>query len=295
MTRPLRIIAMAACTLLACLPTFAQRHVQDSCKVNGRMRHFIITVPSAGLKAKAPLVMCVHGYGRSDNPANPADYDLDPVAEREGFAVFYPVGLRDTTGNNRFNVGYPMQRGWKVDDLSDLCKMARYIQKKYNLSADNTFATGMSNGGEMCYLLAYSNQTVFKAVAPIAGLTMRWIYETMKPVRPIPLMEVHGTEDRISEWTGDLTNKYGWGAYMPVPIAVNFWVAHNRCLEEKTDTIAGKDPTNGHYTICHRYVGGKNGTQVWLYEVVGAPHRWHSPDLNVGEEIWKFFSMYLKK
>ena len=38
----------------------------------------------------------------------------------------------------------------------------------------------------------------------------------------------------------------------------------------------------------------KNGNEVWLYKVVGAPHCWHNGDINTGEEIWKFFSKYIK-
>ena len=44
--------------------------------------------------------------------------------------------------------------GLKTDDVDFLCKLARYLQKEYNLSRHNTFLTGMPNGGEMCYLMA---------------------------------------------------------------------------------------------------------------------------------------------
>ena len=53
-----------------------------------------------------------------------------------------------------WNVGYPFQAGLKTDDVDFLCKLARYLQKEYNLSRHNTFLTGMPNGGEMCYLMA---------------------------------------------------------------------------------------------------------------------------------------------
>ena len=50
------------------------------------------------------------------------------------------------------------------------------------------------------------------AVAPIAGLTMAWMPQQYKHTRSIPLFEIHGTQDRVSEWTGDMENKGGWGA-----------------------------------------------------------------------------------
>ena len=70
------------------------------------------------------------------------------------------------------------------------------------------------------------------------------------------MFEVHGTKDHTSEWTGDLSNQGGWGAYMPVPVAVNYWVAKNRCLEEKTDTLPVKNNANGHYVITHKFING---------------------------------------
>ena len=201
--------------LSLCSMAWAQSYVEDSVKVQGHMRKFVMYLP-AGLTADAPLVFVLHGYSGKIWRENP----LIHVADKHGFGVCIPQGLPDLKGKTSWNVGYPFQKGWKIDDVKSLCRMARYVQKKYHLSRENTFMTGMSNGGEMCYLMAYSKQQTFKAVAPIAGLTMKWMYRELEATRPIPLMEVHGTKDHTSEWGGDLKDEGGWGAYMPVPLAV---------------------------------------------------------------------------
>ena len=36
------------------------------------------------------------------------------------------------------------------------------------------------------------------------------------------------------------------------------------------------------------------GCDVWLYEVVGGVHSWHTGDIDTGEEVWRFFARYLK-
>lgn len=41
-------------------------------------------------------------------------------------------------------------------------------------------------------------------------------------------------------------------------------------------------------------LGGDNGTEVWLYEVVGGKHNWGNDSMNTKEEIWKFFTKYLR-
>ncbi|MBQ6191111.1 MAG: prolyl oligopeptidase family serine peptidase [Bacteroidaceae bacterium] len=267
----------------------AQQFVEDSLKVDGFMRRFDVFLPE-GIKPDAPLVFYLHGYGGRIYRNNP----MVETASREGFAVCIPQGLRDPKGKPSWNVGYPFQEGWKVDDVKSLSKMAAYVQKRYHLSQENTFLTGMSNGGEMCYLMAYSKQKAFRAVAPVAGLTMVWMYRDLEACKPIPLFEIHGTEDRTSEWTGDLDNRGGWGAYMPVPLAVGYWVAKNRCTKEETERVEGLNKENGHYIIKHRFTGGATGCDVWLYEVVGGGHSTHTEDIKTGDEIWSFFKKYVK-
>ena len=193
------------------------------------------------------------------------------MAEREGFAVLYPQGLKDPKGHPGFNVGYPNQKDMGVDDVKMLSKMTQYVQKKYNLSKENAFLTGMSNGGDICYLAALEGQKTFKALAPVAGLAFTWFYKkyAMTNPHPVPLFEIHGTEDRVSEWWGDPEGKGGWGPYLSVPMAVNDWVARNGCHIEKRDTIKSKDANSKHYIIRHFYSGGKGDNDVWLYEVVG--------------------------
>ena len=290
MKRPSFILAIAALLLaLYASPCHAGRYIADSVKVDGYMRQFVMYLPD-GLSADAPLVFVLHGYGAGIRREN---IMIGP-ADRHGFAVCIPQGLKDPQGQPSWNVGYPFQQGWQVDDVKALCRIARHVQKRYHLSRDNTFLTGMSNGGEMCYLMAYSKQSTFKAVAPIAGLTMAWMYEQMEAPQPIPLMEIHGTEDRVSEWTGDMENAGGWGAYLPVPVAIAYWVAKNRCTSEGTERVESLKGTEGHLVIKHRYSGTVTGCDVWLYEVVGGVHSWHTDDIDTGEEIWQCFSLYVK-
>lgn len=279
--------------LLFCLfatSLHAERFVKDSVRIGGEMRRFDVFLPT-DIKVNAPLIVVLHGYGGDIWRENP----LVKTAREEGFAVCIPQGLVDPHGKRSWNVGYPMQDGWKVDDVKSLCRIASYVQKHYKLSRENTFLTGMSNGGEMCYLMAYSRQKTFRAVAPIAGLTMEWMYRTLQAPTPIPLMEIHGTEDRTSEWTGDPDNKGGWGAYMSVPLAVSYWVARNRCTREVISKQESMKPESGHYIIRHSYTDAESGCDVLLLEVVGAGHTWFTDDMDTGREIWQFFKRYLKE
>lgn len=280
---------LTLCLLAALLPLNAQERHWDSLRVNGNMRQFEVYIP-ANAKRQAPLVMVLHGYGNYGGIIP----QLLKAADRHAFVICAPVGLKDLRGKPGWNVGYPGQIGWKVNDVADLCQVARYMQQRYDLSRVNTFLTGMSNGGDMCYMMGYQGQDVFRAVASVAGQTMEWAYKTSPAPKPIPLMEIHGTADHVSDWNGDATGAGGWGVYLSVPMGVNYWVVRDRCTREIRDTIPSINKQSDHYFIRHRYEGGTDGCEVWLYENVGSGHGWQDRDIDVGETIWTFFRKYFK-
>ena len=50
------------------------------------------------LKADAPLMVVFHGYRSRQIPS--VGYGLQPLADREGFAICYPRGPKDSYGNH---------------------------------------------------------------------------------------------------------------------------------------------------------------------------------------------------
>ena len=261
----------------------------------GEERSYWLYLPD-NLPENAPLVIMLHGYG---GKAENYRIEMRAVADREGFALCIPQGGTDTKGKTGWIVGYPPQKDIKRDDARFLIALKKKLQKEYSLSRKNAFLTGMSNGGEMCYLMAYLHPDAFSAYAPIAGLTMEWIYKGYRISRPVPLMEVHGTADRVSFWEGDPGNTGGWGEYISVPAAVGAWVAASRCTHEVTEELplAGE---GSNRVILHRYAGCDNAwkggpeIQVRLYEVVGGKHSWALGDMDTCSAVWDFFSLYLR-
>lgn len=253
---------------------------------DGREREYWLYLPPGGRK-NVPLVMVLHGYGGKAKDYRP---EMMYVAREEGFAVCYPQGRANSVGKTGWNVGYPSQQDLKDDDVALVTTLAKQLQKEFELSPENTFLTGMSNGGEMCYLLAYSPDRTFSALASVAGLTMKWLYDGKKGKRPVPFMEIHGTADKTSRWEGDPTGQYGWGGYMGVPEAVAAIVKQNGCTGERTETLPLWS-AGANKVILHTYTGG---TEVRLYEVEGGKHSWALNDLDTCREIWDFFKQYLR-
>ena len=273
--------------LFIVLAAHAAETVKYTMKYKGEVRTYWLYVPENASSSTA-LVLVLHGYGGNAEGYCPAMLE---VAEREGFAVCYPQGEKDAKGKNCWNVGYDVQQGLKRDDVGFVKALVKHIRKKHGIGKDNVFMSGMSNGGEMTYFMAYKYPDLFNAFASIAGLTMEWAYKQWQAKKPVPFMEVHGTADKTSMWEGDPQDTGGWGAYVSVPQAVGYWVAQARCTHEETTEL----PLTGeHPVVLHRYLGGDDGIEVRLYEVQGAKHSWHLADMDTCGEMWAFFKRYLK-
>jgi polyhydroxybutyrate depolymerase len=283
-TRSLLVILMAFAIGVG--SSRADNTPEYTMECEGLTRVYRLHIPE-GLPENAPLVVVLHGYGGPDPGI------LNKTADRHQFAACYPVGEKDGRGKRCWNVGYPFQHDMTIDDVEFLTRLVRHLQDKHGFSRHNVFCVGMSNGGEMCYQLAAQRPNLFAAVAPVAGLMLNWLYKSDNSTVPVSLIEIHGTEDKTSVWQGDPENKGGWGEYLPVPLAVHFCAAKNRATIMQTDTLTGKAP-NYRKIYRHRFTGGIDDSEVWLYEIVGGGHTWGWDDMDTDEELWKFFSKFIK-
>jgi len=260
---------------------------------NGELREYYLYIPNS-IQNNAPLVFVLHGY--SGSAGGIMGYSgMNEVALQNGFAVCYPQGLSDQSGYNFWNVGYEFHNNQTVNDVNFLSSLANYLQDEYNLSQDNTFSTGMSNGGDMSYMLGCQANDVFRAIAPVAGCMMEEIYNTCDS-SPVPVLEIHGDNDDVTLWDGDMQNNDGWGAYYSIEDGIELWVEINDCQNNEEIFLPNTNLNDGTYIINHRYFDCNDNAEVWLYQVVGGGHDWPGSDgnmdINSSEEIWKFFSQY---
>ena len=246
----------------------------------GETRQYILYIPES-LPPNAPLIFLMHGFtGSATGMYNYSG--MQSVADENGFAVCYPDGTIDQNGDRFWNVGYSFHQNQTVDDVGFLSTLAVHLQNEYNLSPENTFASGMSNGAEMSYMLACFAGDKFGAIAPVAG-TMFGESWTDCSTEPIPVLEIHGTNDNVTLWDGDLTDNY-WGPYPGMDEVIEFWVGQNECVNSENNFLLGMN------TIHHRYFNCANNNEVWLYEVVNGGHDW--PNYS-SQEIWNFFANYI--
>lgn len=282
-----RLISILVLLLVAASGLSAQERCTMTYR--GQTREYFVHIPK-NLAPERAMVIMLHGHGGTAENYCPAILE---TADKYGFAVCFPQGLEEPEPKSvpAWNVGYPFQKGWKVDDCKFILALAEKLRRDYDLDRRNFFFSGMSNGGEMCYLMAHRYPGKFAAIGSLAGLCMEWIYRSMYPPQAVPFLEIHGTADVVSRWGGDPQNNDGWGEYVSVPAAVGRMVSANCCTYEQLDTL----PLRRNLVIRHHYCGGTDGKDVFLYEVRGGGHSRGEKDLDLGEELWMFFSKYLNR
>lgn len=257
-------------------------------KSEGGKRTYAMYLP-ANLKPGAPLLIFTHGY----NSKSRWKKDLNKVADKEGFAVCYPDGYPDSKGKDGWNVGYPAQKGMKIDETKYFKDLKKEVCKRFNLSTENVFMTGMSNGGDLCYQLAFTAPGLFKGYASVAGLMFDEVYLNNKMPQPVPFMEIHGNADKTSYWEGDPEGKGGWGCYSSVPVAVGVMASANKCRYIETEEFPTlRDPNRK--VIKKTYKGSPYGYDVEVYEIEGGPHSWSDKDVPTAELVWGYLSKFVK-
>ena len=274
--------------IFLCLPCIGFGQQTFNFSHNGLNREYIYYAP-ANIQPDAPLVFVAHGFtGSAQGIMNYCG--MNTVADQNGFAVCYPQGTSDLWGDNFWNVGYDFHSGVTVDDVGFIVSLASYLQSTYQLSTVNTFFTGMSNGGELCYLLACEVPNVFRAFAPVAGTIFPngLTNNICSPTFPVPIFETHGRNDNVTLIEGDPFDQY-WGPYLGIDTIINFWVDHNSLTDLVVDTFPNLN-NNNKITISYKYSASTTNNEVWLYTHKSG-HNWGDDgDVVIEEEIWDFFS-----
>lgn len=263
---------------------------------NGQTREYIYYAPG-NLTSNAPLVVVLHGYTESAEKIMVYS-EMNRIAKENNFAVVYPQGTKDNNSRTFWNVGYAPHTDITTDDVGFIITLVKYLQHKHAHSVTNTFVTGMSNGGVMCYVLICKHPNVFKAAAPVAGVMLQSFTDECDSMAPIPLLAVFGTDDHVTKFDGDLNNNDGRGAYPSIPFTINYWAEKINYNSIFRDTLPDINFEDGSYIVRERYVNDQNENEVLFYKIIHGRHDWPGArgnmDVTMSNEIWQFFKEYLE-
>ena len=175
----------------------------------GLKRSWMAYVPAAKEESPA-LVMVLHGSMSDGAMARTGTYySFDVLAERNGFIAVYPDGFDSHWNGCRVNASY--QANLKdIDDVGFLRQLVDQMAERYGVDPDRVFATGLSNGGQMVYRLAYeAPDLIAGGAAVIANLPVPDNLGCEPSGQAVPMLILNGTEDPVTPYTGGQINLFG--------------------------------------------------------------------------------------
>jgi poly(3-hydroxybutyrate) depolymerase len=80
----------------------------------------------------------------------------------------------------------------------------------------------------------------------------------------LPVLQIHGTDDAIAYFDGDIENKADYGAYLSVPQTVHYWVETNRLTEKEVIFVDDRDQEDATAVLFERFFSLNSLNEVWF-------------------------------
>jgi polyhydroxybutyrate depolymerase len=270
---------------------------------DGRTRTYILHLPKSHTPGRrVPLVVVLHGMG-ANGAITALLTQFDGVADKHGFAVAYPDGIGKVWnfGMER-PAGKVLKRDRGVDDVGFLTALIDELVRDGIADKRRVYVTGLSNGAYMSNRLGWDAADRIAAIAPVSGTMVKFSAEKTNAPRPMPVLYIHGTHDKIVGFDGaDMFTKRAFS--LSADEQVRWWAKQNGCeMTPKVESLP--DKADDSTTVKrHTFTAKSGGAPVVFYEVIGGGHTWPggslqpeillgktSRDFSASEVIWEFFS-----
>jgi polyhydroxybutyrate depolymerase len=288
-----RLLFLVAFLGIFAQSAYAQKTLSDSILSGGIMRHYHIYIPKNYISGSArPLIIHLHGYS-SNATIEQLFTNYMPVADTAGFLVVYPEGVKDNNGYQYWNAGIPGIPNNTPDDVAFISELIDSLHLRYHINRNQVYASGLSNGGYMCYQLAWKLSNKIAAIASVSGSMAPLEFAKCTPERPIPIMEIHGTADSVVHYLGSsiATN---------IDSLLRFWVLAGHCFPISDPIrLPDIDPNDGSNVTHFQWSAELLNISCELYRVDGGAHvDWpgagngNNMDFSASPTIWQFFNRF---
>ncbi len=253
--------------------------LKQSIQWAGAERYYLINLPRGySDHSQCPLLLVFHGGGGNPEQVLKSSDILDR-AEREGWILVAPAGSgrlkRFLTWNVGFGFGYAMTAN--VDDIGFVNRLMEVLKEAYRIDPDRVYATGISNGGILCHMLAGHLSDKIASIAPIVATAggrpkgrTEWMHPPV-PTNSVSVISFNGLLDRSIPLAGGLQQH---SVAEPVEVwsaqqTIDFWVRQDRCRPDPT--VERNDAAQYERSD---YTGGTGGSEVVQYVLLNQGHAW---------------------
>ncbi len=217
----------------------------------GLRRYAVYTPPGTPAGGRWPALLALHGGGGTAL-LHAATTQLVSLAQEQRIVLVFPEGsgLIQT-----FNAGAccGSAQSQNVDDVAFANAVLDDVLARDAVDASRVYATGFSNGAMMSYRLACAMADRLAGIAAVGGASGQFdgaanAYYACTPARPVPVLHIHGVNDRNYPYAGGVgpdgmsgVNFYG------VEATIADWLERNNV--RTLSTVEAVTPT----TSCRRH------------------------------------------
>ncbi len=291
-----------AATLFALMPAASAQSVRTAEYQTPDGNRTAIIVDH-GRNRPAPVVVVLHGaLGTAEQVRRYMAWD--DVAAREGLIVVYPQAVANTWNDGRPADARRFNPASRVDDVGFIRRIVGELNVAGKVDRQRVFITGLSNGGHLTYRLICEANDLFAAgAALIANMSVMWTRSCGG--RPVPVLIMSGTEDRISPWEGQARPGDAGGLTLSAPDTFAFFRARNGCTGAGEKPLARQGTSDNTRVVLMDGTGCRHATSLYRVEggghqaparagrtmrpMVGAMLGQQNHDIEAAEEIWVFF------
>lgn len=238
-----------------------------------------------------PLVIVLHGMGGTGRVSERLT-GFSELADQHNFVACYPDGV------------HKIWRYVGTEDVDFIRELIDTLVEEKIADQRRVYVTGISNGAYMTNFLACKLSDRVCAVAPVAGTLLRWQSGQAASGRPIPMLYIHGTDDKIVGFDGvDLFSKRRFS--IGAEDFVRAWAERNGAGDEpQTEQLP--DAVEDETTVERLTYDQNDKAPVIFYRIQGGGHNWPGGsrgqperilghvcrDINASELIWEFFEKH---
>ncbi len=214
------------------------------------------------------------------------------LADQQGFIAVYPQGVVGPDGRTGWATG--LRGRPRVNDVLFVSDLLNHLQSILCIDPLRIYATGFSNGAGMTNVLACTLAGRLAAFALVSGSYPPYP-GGCHPVRPVPLLEFHGTSDPTVPYNGSMSKQLP-----PILAWLQGWATRDGCTMGPTVFYKQVNVTGLEWTDC------QGNATVVHYRIQGEGHRWPSitfkepggttgtivKALSASALIWSFFQQH---
>lgn len=268
------------------------------CEVQGfEKRPYLVDLPEVfNTATRTGVVLALHGGGGKAAGMHefmcPDGDEESPgcmrtMAGERGLVVVYPNGTssRFARGVRTWNGGGGID-DWQcvsgracesgVDDMAYFDALLDDLASWMTVDENRVFATGISNGAAIAHRLACERADRIAAIVAVGGGNQLAVAQGCLPSRPVPVMQIHGTEDPCWPFEGGVAAvcvQKDEKVKVSVPVSIDTWASTNGCTKVRTQDWPD-DTDDGLTTTRETHSGCDEGAEVILMKIEGGGHTW---------------------